>query len=799
MTDAEPPQVGSRQRPERWRPDLSRLDPAAPPFFPDAWRPGPRQRKKERRRRRWPSRKNKRRGRGRNPGAGGRRRRRGNRLTATFTPRTEGHRAARWAPAPARDQPLPTLELARRYLRALRHRYDPPRPKRQVRSATGRIWAASDETGLRQYQRARRLLSLMGMDPERVAPHQLRAALERLRASGVLQQAVDAARNAVALDPGAAASDGFLHTALAAHPILWGTDGAAGGINPVSVLELLRPVSRRWREPFATALIGADTAVVEPVRPRGRPPNYRSPGFTEAQLESALADEVARGWSLPVPSDWPKQLLRRTAPCKLVPKSGLGADGRPRARMVQDNSASAAPAALRGVNSRVDTSFLEFPKVPSAAELCQLIADMEDKHNGPLFLAPMDIQAAYRQLSAGAGATPLLTIASGKVTLMNVALPMGARFSASALCAATAALGDALRTDHTGVAVYADDILLVSACDEAGARADRDRAAELCGQLGLPVAVEKCPPPAHVADYVGLRFSSRSDLTLVSVKPSTLQKLLGALDSVRAGGRISVSVHEPMLGRAYWLSCLCLPIKAWIRRLAQEIVPAARAPRRRFRWTSRAESAAKALSRLLHRSPSVRVRDVADRARGPDPRPKYLLATDACGQAGGAVLIDLHDPGSPWQVARFEWPEHIGSSTRSELLTATRALQHFRHQVAGTSVHLLTDNVATQAVSSRFRASLSAGHADDLAEELAEFLLHNRVRLDASHIAGVDNICADRLSRLSPQVAIEGPLWKLGTRCLSTAASSFCATAPPAWPKLVLPPTVVPVDEPHGC
>ncbi|KAA0149788.1 hypothetical protein FNF31_07165 [Cafeteria roenbergensis] len=240
--------------------------------------------------------------------------------------------------------------------------------------------------------------------------------------------------------------------------------------------------------------------------------------------------------------------------------------------MVQDNSASAAPAALRGVNSRVDTSFLEFPKVPSAAELCQLIADMEDKHSGPLFLAPMDIQAAYRQLSAGAGATPLLTIASGKVTLMNVALPMGARFSASALCAATAALGDALRTDHTGVAVYADDILLVSACDEAGARADRDRAAELCGQLGLPVAVEKCPPPAHVADYVGLRFSSRSDLTLVSVKPSTLQKLLGALDSVRAGGRISVSVHEPMLGRAYWLSCLCLPIKAWIRRLAQEIV-----------------------------------------------------------------------------------------------------------------------------------------------------------------------------------------------------------------------------------
>ncbi|KAA0145791.1 hypothetical protein FNF29_08390 [Cafeteria roenbergensis] len=93
--------------------------------------------------------------------------------------------------------------------------------------------------------------------------------------------------------------------------------------------------------------------------------------------------------------------------------------------MVQDNSASAAPAALRGVNSRVDTSFLEFPKVPSAAELCQLVADMADKHGGPFFLAPMDIQAAYRQLSAGAGATPLLTIASGKVTLMNVALPMG--------------------------------------------------------------------------------------------------------------------------------------------------------------------------------------------------------------------------------------------------------------------------------------------------------------------------------------------------------------------------------------
>lgn len=583
------------------------------------------------------------------------------------------------------------------------------------------------------------------------------------------------------MDPLAAGPGGFLHTQLAAHPLIWGTDACAGGLSPHKVLEILRPVSESWREPFGIAAVGANTAIVEAARPRGTPPNYKAPGFSAAQLRLAMEDEVARGWSIPVPPKWPKASLRRSAPCKLVPKSGCNPDGSPRSRLVQDNTAASSPPSLRGINGTVDTSLLEFPAVPSPADICKLICDAAARSKQALWLSPMDIRAAYKQLSTNAGANPLLTIAAEGSTFMNVALGMGARFSAPALCAVTASLADALRTVTSDVTVYADDILLVSSGSSQDAALDRERAVRTCNSVGLPIATEKTPDPSRTADFVGLRFCTYPGGATVSVKPSTLDKLMSALASVRAGTPISKRVHEPMLGRAYWLSVLCIPLRAWIRRLAQELIPAmARAPRR-ARWSGSAEAAARSLVTVLRQAPAFEVADVAARAEGPDRSPRFMLATDASGSAGGAVLIDLRSDSAPWQAVRFEWPGHIDSSTRSELLTAVRALQHFAPQVAGHSVRLLSDNMATVAAAARFKASLAAVHANDLAEELALFLLRQRVRLDADHLPGVDNVCADRLSRLPLQVATGGPLWTQGMSLLSTAASSFFATPRSAW------------------
>lgn len=665
----------------------------------------------------------------------------------------------------------------------LKHRFDPPVPSRLVASSSGKLWAAPCEAGLSQYHRARFLLLGLGFDPETSPPRQLRSLLSQLRASGELQAAVDRARILIASDPLSAGAGGSLHNQLATHPLIWGTDAGAGTLDPCGILERLRPVSRRWREPFGSAVIGACTAIVEERRPRGTPPNYASPGFSPAQLRAAMEDEVQRGWSIPVPDSWPATWLRRSAPCKLVPKSGRNADGSPRSRLIQDYTAAASRPGLQGLNRAVDTTQLEFPYVPSAADICRRVLSATDRSSEAVFFSPADIVAAYKAVSSNAGANPLLTIAAGGKRFMNCALAMGAVFSASALVGATASLSDALRTQQTEVAVYSDDLLMISSGSEADALRDRERAFSTCEAVGLPVAPEKSPLPSRQADFVGLRFQAYPGGATVSVKPATLEKLLSALASVRPGAPVVRHVHEPMLGRAYWLSNLCLPLRAWIRRLAQELVPAVARLPRPSRWSRGASAAASSLASILRLNPSVEVADVVARADGDDPRPRWLLATDASGNAGGAVLVDLHDLDAPCHAARFEWRGHIDSSTRSELLTAVRALQHFAPLVAGCSVRLLTDNMATEAAAARFRASLASVHANDLSEELAVLLLRDRVRLDAAHWPGLSNVCADRLSRLPLQVATTGRLWTEGMSLLLTAARPFCATPT----KLLLP------------
>lgn len=364
----------------------------------------------------------------------------------------------------------------------------------------------------------------------------------------------------------------------------------------------------------------------------------------------------------------------------------------------------------------------------------------------------------------------------------NVALGMGSRCSASSLCVTSAAVAEAQSADGGEVIPYADDFLGVHQGARGSAAGALRRLEGLLSAVGLPAAPGKSVGPARSVEFVGLQFRAEARGTLVDVKPDTKGKIVNRLLSVTTGQLVDREADGKLVGRIYWAAQQCPPTRAWARLVARDVLPVSTGTRRGGRWSRQAVEAARALARFLGAERGFPVEDVAATAEGPSARPRFLLATDACGYGGGAVLVDLHDSTIPVRLAQFRWDGHILSSTRSELRTVLAAVRHFAPSLSGASVRLLSDNVAAVSTAGGFRSSVQARYADGLAEDLALVLHRLRVRLHAQHLRGVANICADRLSRCPSQVATAAPSWREGIHYLSGAARPFSRTRRPLSP-----------------
>lgn len=150
-------------------------------------------------------------------------------------------------------------------------------------------------------------------------------------------------------------------------------------------------------------------------------------------------------------------------------------------------------------------------------------------------------------------------------------------------------------------------------------------------------------------------------------------------------------------------------------------------------------------------------------------RPELIMIGDSSGHAGGGAVLGL----GVW--FRCEWPEEIvkslintnaGNDAMEEFERTTIAHLELAVMVLGIGVMIenmntkqplpvlaLCDN--TNAVSWHRKAGARCPKASELIRILGELETKHKVYLNARHVAGIDNILADEISRRTMEGAIE--------------------------------------------
>lgn len=152
----------------------------------------------------------------------------------------------------------------------------------------------------------------------------------------------------------------------------------------------------------------------------------------------------------------------------------------------------------------------------------------------------------------------------------------------------------------------------------------------------------------------------------------------------------------------------------------------------------------------------------------PVPSAELALACDASSTHVGAVLHQRRWQSGPWEPLGFfskklDRPQLVYSAFDRELFAAFAAVRHFRHQLEGRRFSISTDHKPLLASLRKASDAWTPRQQRQLAY-IAEFTA------DLQHVAGVDNVVADALSR-PPDPSVNIPSVNPGGAVVSLCAS----------------------------
>ena len=328
---------------------------------------------------------------------------------------------------------------------------------------------------------------------------------------------------------------------------------------------------------------------------------------------------------------------------------------------------------------------------------------------------------------------------------------------------------------------YLDDIL-IAAASRTQSIVHTSLALKLFRSLGLTINIEKSETtPSHTIVFLGFRFDTRAwRVTVPHHKLADLRKQARQVLRADAEGRLSIrrlaALHGKLVAmmpamqaasfRRHSLArCIQFGLRVQRRPIETQnwdaLVSLTRTARRDATWCTQASSLRRANGTPLRRS----------------TRAVVTCTADASGAGWGGVLsVPSPTPGRP--PLRFEtsglW--HGTARTLSINWQETTALKltflSLLHHVPPTTreVAFVSDN--TTAVSALRRLGARHKHIGEAAEPLLTELLHRRIFLSATHLAGSLNTDADALSRRHADLLHE---WRLSP----TAAAVLTARSGP--------------------
>jgi hypothetical protein len=292
---------------------------------------------------------------------------------------------------------------------------------------------------------------------------------------------------------------------------------------------------------------------------------------------------------------------------------------------------------------------------------------------------------------------------------------------------------------------YVDDSLGASTT-KATAQHEFDAAVLTFRELGFEIANEKLVPPATAVEYLGILLDTQS--WTISLPPHKLLRIRAMLDEWHSN-RTSCSLRQlqSLCGTLMWASNVVKQGRIFLTRLFAAM-SAAEAGNRHMRRTLSADVHKDIDWWRQHMQLQAGVSAIPDEEW--QSQSDIALYTDACGSGFGAVLGKhwIHGSWTADELMRYS-NAATGALSMSmlELLALGHAITSFgaAHLLRGCKVWLRCDNSAAVIAiqQGRCRKQQLASIARSLHHVAALYSFEFRV----SHIAGVDNVDADLLSR----------------------------------------------------
>lgn len=351
------------------------------------------------------------------------------------------------------------------------------------------------------------------------------------------------------------------------------------------------------------------------------------------------------------------------------------------------------------------------------------------------WLVKLDIKCAFKIVPVHPDDYHLLGFKWSGKYYFDKTLPMGCRSSCQIFESFSSALEWVARRrlKILGVTHILDDYLLICVSEESGHRAKHDFE-DLCGDLGVPLAPEKLEGPAQCLTYIGIEFDTI--LMEARLPPDKLSKARSKIQDALGKAKITLKELQSIIGLLNFCNKVVRPGRAFLRRLINLTIGVSN-PHHHIRLTHEAKADLYTwlifLTHFNGKSLFLSQEWVTAAA--------LHLYTDASGALGyGAVF------GSKWFFGK--WPNHWAGQniTLLEMFPIVAAVVTWAPMLRNSKLILHTDNMALVHI-------LNATSSKDakvmkLVRKFVLACLFNNVQIRVEHVKGINNILADKLSRL---------------------------------------------------
>ena len=371
----------------------------------------------------------------------------------------------------------------------------------------------------------------------------------------------------------------------------------------------------------------------------------------------------------------------------------------------------------------------------------QTIDDATSLVQSGYYMAKVDLKSAYRSVSINRASqvfTGLQFLIGGRnVYMHDTKLPFGSRLAPGIFHRLTQAVRRMMKRRGFTVVVYLDDFFLCASTLSECALA-MSILIKLLRSLGFQINWNKVVDPTQCLIFLGIEIDSRSMCKrLPAVKLTELKECLAGFSQRK---RASKKQLQSLAGKLNWAAGVVHGGRVFLRRIIDAICTLSAANhkcvisqevRLDIEWWKVFMTSFNGSSLML------------------DDRPVVSVSTDACNIGAGGYCCGGGETGPDWFHCNWscDWPKlqdaHINVK---ELASVVLAAQRWAASWANKRVVIWSDNSTTVACINRCTSS-SPYMMRYLRYMFWLSAVHN-FRLSACYVPGVDNVVADKLSRL---------------------------------------------------